>query len=340
MRIHFLREEPFENKKVVMRVDFNVSLNTRHQIANDERIRQAIPTLNFLLERGNRVVLLSHLEPPEEQVSTSLDIVAQRLQELMPQEKVAFIKSMRDTAANARLALMENVRHNPGEKANSKEYARELSLLGEVFVQDAFGVCHREHASVVGIAQFIPGYAGLLLEREIEQINKVTTNPTRPFIAVLGGAKIDSKLKLIHKLTTIADYVLLGGKMGLEYKGNAANVIIPVDYVYDEVGNAMDIGEMTRAKYEDLLFKAATILWNGPVGKVEDMRFQAGTKAVYHAIVSNRRAVSVVGGGDTITAISHENDLKNITHISTGGGAMLEYIEKGTLPGIEALKRD
>jgi phosphoglycerate kinase len=336
--IKFLSQNPFSNKTVLMRADFNVSLDTHHQIANDERVRQALLTIRFLLANNNRVIILSHFEPNIEGADMSLQPVAIRLQRLINEENVVFAKTKEQIPPDARLVLMENTRYNEGEKKNDENYAKELASLGEVFVQDAFGVCHREHASVVGIPKFLESYAGLLLEKEMNYISKVLNNPNRPLVAVLGGAKIETKLGLIGRLSQVADTVLLGGLMGLEYKGNAQNVVIPKDYI-EEDDKKYDIGEDTQELFTDYLYKAKTIIWNGPVGYVENPKYRSGTRSVYHAIVSNEAAISIVGGGDTITAISHEEDLRKISHISTGGGAMLEFIEKGTLPGIEALKR-
>jgi 3-phosphoglycerate kinase len=338
--IKFLSQNPFTNKTVIMRADFNVSLNEQHQIANDERVKQSLLTIRFLLSNNNRVIILSHLEPNIKTASDSLHPVAIRLQKFITEENVVFANNKAEIPASARLVLMENTRQNAGEKANDPLFAAELATLGEIFVQDAFGVCHREHASVVGLPKLLPSYGGLLLEKEMNYIGKVLSSPTRPLVAVLGGAKLATKLGLVNTLAQKADYVLLGGLMGLEYTEGAQNVIIPRDYIEDEQGNKLDIGPKTQELFSDYLYKAKTIVWNGPVGYVEDIRYKAGTKSIYHAIVSNKEAISIVGGGDTITAISHENDLQNISHISTGGGAMLEFIEKGTLVGIEALKQN
>lgn len=339
MAIQFLSQNPFSNKTVVMRADFNVSLNSHHQIANDERVRQALLTIRFLLANNNRVIILSHFEPNIEDADLTLQPVAIRLQKLIPEENVVFAKSKDQIPPDAKLILMENVRLDEREKKNDEEYAKELSSLGEMFVEDAFGVCHRAHASVVGIPKFLPSYAGLLLEKEMNYIKKVVDDPKRPLVAVLGGAKIDTKLGLINKLKDIADTVLLGGLMGLQYTDGASNVIIPKDYIKNEAGKELDIGEDTQELYTDYLYKAHTIIWNGPVGYVEDPKYRSGTKTIYHAMISNKDAVTIVGGGDTITAISHEEDLRKLSHISTGGGAMLEYIEKGTLVGIEAINK-
>jgi len=352
MSIQYIDEVPLQNKRILMRVDFNVSLNENHSIANDERIRQAIPTIKHLLTSGNKLILCSHLgQPKGYEVSASLMNIAVRLQKFidMPVTFYGFdqskssdenieIWSKNIATLEGSIALIDNLRFFPGEKENSADFAKKLASMADVYVGDAFGVAHRPDASVVGVPAILPHYGGLLMKKEIEMIGRLIKNPSHPFIAIIGGAKVDTKLGLITKLTSLADLVLVGGKLALESGlPELPTIMKPIDYVYGDDNVAYDIGPETVKKYASIIATAHTIMWNGPMGKNEDPRYAKGTEGVYNAIVSNSQAVSVIGGGDTITALANEQHLDKITHISTGGGAMLEFIEKGTLPGIEAL---
>lgn len=355
MSITYIDTVDLKNKTILLRVDFNVSLNeTSHAIANDERVHGALPTIKHLLAGGNKLVLCSHLgQPKGYDDSVGLDNVAIRLQKFLdvdvtfydydPTHTADENLSMWSAAIKAlpspAVALIDNLRYFPGEKSNDPAFAKSLAGLAEVYVGDAFGVAHRSDASVVGVPALLPHYGGLLMKKEIEMIGGLMHEPKHPFIAVIGGAKVETKLGLITKLADLADLVLVGGKLALE-PGLLTHpaIVTPVDYVYGEDKNAYDIGPETVKKYAEILASAKTIMWNGPMGKNEDPRYARGTEGIYEAIVGNDHATSIIGGGDTITALAHESHLDKITHISTGGGAMLEYIEKGTLPGIEALK--
>lgn len=351
--ITFIDEVEVKNQTVILRVDFNVSLNDNHSLANDERIRQAIPTIKHLLAKQNKLVICSHLGQPKGYDETySMENVAVRLQKCVdvpvtfygfdgtrsPEENLARWTTEIATLSDS-IAVIDNLRFFPGEKTNDATYAAALARLGTVYVNDAFGVSHRPDGSIVGVAGLLPHYAGLLMKKEITMIGSLMQSPAHPFIAIIGGAKVDTKLQLITRLTELADLVLIGGKLALE-KGLPVlpTIETPTDYTYGNDRVAYDIGPETIKKYQSIISTAKTIMWNGPMGKNEDPAFALGTTAIYEAIVANPQAVSVIGGGDTITALSHESHLDRITHLSTGGGAMLEYIEKGTLVGIEALK--
>lgn len=385
----FVDEVEIKNKTVLLRVDFNVSLNPNHSIADDERIRASLPTIEYLLKENNKLILIAHLgEPEKRNAADSLIRVKNRLHEYLPKNKITLVEDFLknpDTATqnDDDILMLENIRFYEGEAKNDPEFARALAALGEVYVNDAFSVSHRKHASVVGLAKLLPSYGGLLLKKEITNLSRLTENPKKPFVAIMGGKKITTKIKFINKLITLADSLLLGGGLAntfLVAEGNKlgdslvdeedlklakqilahakkenTQIILPKDAAvatdihsktseikkvseikpHDEI---LDIGPETEADFGAIIENAATIVWNGPVGYMENPVFKRGTDFLYYAITENSKAISVVGGGDTLAAINKKEYLEKITHISTGGGAMLEFIENGTLPGIEALK--
>lgn len=388
-QITYIDQTDISNKKVLLRVDFNVSLKPDHTIADDARIQQALPTLRYLLERNNKLILTAHLGRPKgRSPETSLTPVVAKLQELFPDKQVKLVddfmtdRSAIDNQQQNEIIVLENIRYYPEEKKNDQAFAQALSHLADVFVNDAFGVSHRADASVVGVTEYMPSYGGLLLKKEIEMISKITNQPKRPVVAILGGAKISTKIHLVERLMVLADYLILGGgiantflkaqgyeigKSICEYEEEEAarkmlfqavqkntRIIFPADVVAaTEMESAngevrkisemspdmviLDIGPETQARIGAVLAQAQTIVWNGPVGYFENPEFRRGTDFLYYAITENTEAVSIVGGGDTLAAISKKEYLDKITHISTGGGAMLEFIEKGSLPGIDAL---
>jgi phosphoglycerate kinase len=388
--MHFIDEVAIEHKTILLRVDFNVSLNPNHSISDDERIRQSIPTLEYLLKHHNKLILTAHLgEPEKPNPADSLIRVAKRLQEYLPKYKVVFVhdfekeKETLEKQKPNEIIMLENIRFQPGETTNDPELAKRLSALAEIYVNDAFGVSHRKHASVVGLPKILPSYGGLLLKKEITMLDKIIRHPQKPYVAIIGGKKIATKIQFITKLTTIADYLLLGGGLAntllaaqgfdlgdsmigkdelqqakhiLEIaKKEHTEIVLPSDVVVGpskeskestvkKIGELnkhdgiFDIGPETQATFGTIIASARTIVWNGPVGYIENPVFKRGTDFLYYAITNNDKAVSVVGGGDTLAAIAKKEYLDKITHISTGGGAMLEFMENGTLPGIEALK--
>lgn len=388
-----IKDAKIAKKKVLLRVDFNVSLNEKGEIADDTRIRQSMSTIDYLLAQKNRLILVSHFGRPNGRDDEfSLKIVTSHIQKLYPDYTVSLIDDYLNEEDRTKILeqneneifILENIRFYDGEKENDSEFSKSLASLADIYVNDAFAVSHRSHASVVGVTSFIPAYAGLLLKKEVDMIEKVIKNPKKPCIAVIGGAKISTKIAVIEKLIDLTDHVLLGGGLAntlLKAKGenigqsifeedaleeaqilldeslkkNGA-IVLPTDVT---VGNPedrntpgenknlnqleddsyiLDIGSKSQKTYASILAKANTIIWNGPVGLFENPMYRAGTDAIYNAIVLNKNAVSIVGGGDTLAAIKDKKDNNKITHISTGGGAMLELIEKGTLPGLEALK--
>lgn len=392
-KITYIDEADISNKRVLVRVDYNVSFkkDLPREINDDTRIKNSLPTLRRLLEKGNRLILMSHLGKPKGRDGAfSMTPVAKRLQEYLPDHKIVLIddfmnpKGVFEMQTTNDIYVLENTRFWEGEKKNDPVFSKSLASLADVFVSDAFGSVHRAHASVVGVAEYLPSYGGLLLKKEVESILGAIENPSHPVVAIIAGAKISSKIGLIERLMQIADQVLIGGAMtnnflrakGLEtgrglieeeYVGEAKRLleaenakeklILPVDrrigktddFVSPAVvkktedilkdDETLDIGPDTETLFAGIIGGAKTVIWNGPVGYFENPTFAAGSIAIYNAIISNPQATSILGGGDTLSVIKKLPDKEKITHISTGGGAMLELIEKGTLPGIEALKK-
>lgn len=358
------------NKRVLLLVDYNIDLTSDRKIVDDLRITQSLPTIHHLLNNHNRIVIISHFGNPQgRDTQMSLQPAASHLQELIPHHNVLLVenflseRSLIDHQTERQVIMLENIRFYPGEKAGDMNLARRLASLGDIYVNDAFGVCHRNDTSVTLLPKLLPAYGGLLLKKEIETITQITDNPQRPFVAVLGGVKITTKMKFLKKLVNVADTILIGGGIANTFlfaKGddigdslheesgkqeasellkNTPNIILPIDTVIEN-DKIMDIGPKTQEKYTEIISKAKTIIWNGPMGYIEDERFRKGTDAIYNAIINTPDATSIIGGGETTAAIAKHTNNDKITHISTGGGAMLEFIEKGTLPGLEALKSD
>jgi phosphoglycerate kinase len=337
-----VREADVAGKRVLVRVDFNVPLEDG-RVADDTRIRAAVTTIELLLERGAaEVVLASHLGRPKgEELAYSLAPVRARLRELVADERVR---------------LLENTRFHPGETKNDPGFARELADDCALFVNDAFGAAHRAHASTEAVAHVLPAYAGLLLERELEELGALLEEPDRPFLAVLGGAKVEDKIGVLQSLAQRADEVLVGGKMAEEVEASD-NVELPVDVVaaaaFEPDADAkvvsagdvpdgwlgLDIGPETRSAFAERIARAKTVFWNGPMGVFEWPRFAAGTKAVAEAVAA-ADAHTVVGGGDSVRALEELGLADKIDWVSTGGGAALELLEGKELPGIAAIPED
>lgn len=335
-----VRDADVAGKRVLVRVDFNVPLEDG-RVADDTRIRAALPTIRLLLERGAaELVLCSHLGRPKgEDPDCSLRPVEERLRELVP---------------DARLRMLENTRFHSGETQNDEVYARELAVHGEVYVNDAFGAAHRAHASTEGVAHHLPAYAGLLLERELRELGSLLEDPGRPFVAVVGGAKVEDKIGVLRSLGERADAVLVGGKMAEELRGREGEAELPVDVVAAAAFEpdaearvvpsvavpggwlALDIGPETRRRFAERIAGARTVFWNGPMGVFEWERFSEGTRAIAAAVAASD-ARTVVGGGDSVRAVEELGLADRIDWVSTGGGASLELLEGKELPGVAAI---
>jgi phosphoglycerate kinase len=337
-----VRDADVAGKRVLVRVDFNVPLEDG-EVADDTRIRAALPTIQLLLDRGaDEVVLVSHLGRPKgEDPAYSMEPVRRRFRELVDDERVR---------------LLENTRFDPRETKNDPEFARELADDCDLFVNDAFGAAHRAHASTEAVAHILPAYAGLLLERELEELGRLLEGPDRPYVAVLGGAKVEDKIGVLHSLGERADTLLIGGKMAEEVEP-AEKIVLPVDVVaaaaFEPDADAeivaadqlpegwlgLDIGPDTRRAFAERIGEAKTVFWNGPMGVFEWPRFAEGTKAVAEA-VAVADAHTVVGGGDSVRAIEELGLADQIDWVSTGGGASLELLEGKELPGVAAIPED
>jgi phosphoglycerate kinase len=393
MAIKTISELDIAGRRVFIRVDFNVPFNASGAVSDDTRIRESLPTIKLAVEKGARVVLASHLGRPKGKPDKkySLEPVAARLAELLNAD-VALTdepvgdgarKVVNDLRAGA-VALLENLRFSPGEEANDEGFARALASYTDVYVNDAFGTAHRAHASTVGITKFVADKgAGLLMEREVKFLGRLLGDVERPFITIVGGAKVSDKIGVLENLLARVDQLLIGGAMAntfLKAKGgklgrslveddklalaraflkkaeNAnVDVLLPRDAVAaagtkSESGRvvqamaipedlaALDNGPDTARGFADAIARAKTIFWNGPMGVFESDPFAAGTIAVAEAVASARGALSVVGGGDSVAAMQKSGMADKITHISTGGGASLEFLEGKKLPGLAALE--
>ena len=377
-----------KGKRVLVRVDYNVPIKDG-KVGDDTRIRAAMPTLNYLLQHGAAVILCSHLGRPKggPDPKFSLKPVADYLSQLMG-KPIAFasdcIGPVAEEAAKAlkpgQVLLLENTRFHPEEEKNDPEMARKLASLADVYVNDAFGSAHRAHASTEGVTRILPGVAGFLMEKEIQYLGQAIADPKRPFVTILGGAKISDKIGVIRNLLTKADTILIGGGMANTFfkaqgypigdslvedealdtarallKDATTKLRLPVDVVIADKFEAdaqsrvipmgpvpdgwriLDIGPQTVAQYGKVIKNAGTIVWNGPMGVFEFPRFAEGTFGI-GKMVADSKAISIVGGGDSVAAIQQSGLADKITHISTGGGASLEMLEGLDLPGVTALQ--
>ena len=387
-----LADSEIRGRRALVRVDFNVPLDEKGRVSDDTRIRAAVPTLDYLRTRGARVVILSHLGRPKGKPTPkySLEPVARRLGEIVS-TNVGFVETTdTDEAQKATLALpegglliLENTRFLGGEETNDPRLARSLAQLGDFFVNDAFGAAHRAHASTAGVAEHLrPAVAGLLMEKELEYLGRALSNPQRPFVAILGGAKISGKIDVIEKLLPSVDRMLIGGAMACTFfraqgvetgkslvepdrvelarellaksdrklmlPGDAVVALSleqpesahPVDRTAIPAAQAMfDIGPRAAEEFAEAIRSAKTVLWNGPMGVFETPPFDAGTHAIASALAeaTDRGATTIVGGGDSAAAVEEAGLASRMSHVSTGGGASLEFLEGKPLPGVEAL---
>jgi phosphoglycerate kinase len=386
-----IKDIDVNGKRVLVRVDFNVPQDDNRQITDDTRIKAALPTIKYLIENGAKVILASHLGRPKGVFNDKyrMDVVGQRLSELLgkPVKKMddvigpdveAAVKGMN----NGDVVLLENVRFYKEEEANDPEFSKKLAALAEIYVNDAFGTAHRAHASTEGVAHYIPAVAGFLIQKEIDYLGKAITNPERPFVAILGGAKVADKIPVIENLIEKVDTLLIGGGMAytflkaqgmeigdsllddksldlcLELIKKAAekgiNFILPVDIVeadkfavdantkivpisgIESGWEGVDIGPKSIEKFRSFIVSAGTVVWNGPMGVFEMEPFAKGTRAIAQAMADSK-AITIVGGGDSGAAVEQMGFADKMSHVSTGGGASLEFLEGKALPGVVAL---
>lgn len=379
------------DKKVLVRVDFNVPV-IDGKITDDNRIKEELPTLKYLLEKGASLIVMSHLGRPEGKPDPkySLAIVAQRLQELLPQTEVIMAKDVtgKDAKSKAKnlkmgqILLLENLRFDAREEENEKEFCKELASLGEVYVNDAFGTAHRKHASTYGVAKLLPNAIGFLIEKELNIIVGTINNPKRPFVGILGGAKVKDKIGIIESLLDNVDTLIIGGGMAYTFlsaqgyhignslfdksnvneakrlmqkaKDKNVNLLLPVDFVttkdlentkdivltkdenIDDGYMGVDIGKKSIKLFSKTIKKSKTVIWNGPVGVFEKKEFAEGTYAVAKAL-TKVKGTTIIGGGDSASAVINMKLAHKMTHISTGGGASLKLFEGKILPGVDVI---
>lgn len=393
--IRYVDELQLADKRVFIRVDFNVPLDDSGKVSDDSRIREALPTIELARRSQARTILASHLGRPKGvDPKLSLEPVAARLSELLGKENTVIladdcvgdgVRKLAGDLQPGQILMLENLRFHKEEEANDPDFAKALASLASVYVNDAFGTAHRAHASTVGMVAFVKEKAaGLLMKKELEFLGKILRDPDAPFVAVLGGAKVSDKIKVIENLLPKVDALLIGGAMAytfLKAQGvevgksrveedklpvarkalDAAErlgrtILLPVDHIASaaiskespprEVKDralpreliGLDIGPKTRALFRQQLARARTIFWNGPMGLFEDERYADGTREIARAMAANRKAITVVGGGDSAAAIHQMGFANQVSHVSTGGGASLEFLEGRPLPGIAALE--
>ncbi len=393
LTIKELPAEKLRGQRALVRVDFNVPLDEHGHVTDDTRIRAALPTLEYLLDRGAKVVLLSHLGRPKAKPESkySLEPVSRRLAELLPKRKVTFVESTDSdeaqkathTIGDGEILLLENTRFLPGEETNDDGLSRTFAELGDLYVNDAFGTAHRAHASTEGVARHLkPAVAGLLMQKELDYLQGALENPKKPFVAILGGSKISGKIDVIEALLPKVDALLVGGAMACTfYKAMGLEVgkslvepdrvemakelieqagsvlILPHDATVAPSVDAgaqaksvsrenipadmamLDIGARTAESYTRAILSAKTVLWNGPMGVFETPPFDKGTRAIAEAMAKATAsgATTIVGGGDSAAAVEQAGLAAKMSHVSTGGGASLEFLEGKTLPGVAIL---
>lgn len=344
MKIQKIQEGVFVGKNVLLRADFNVAIVDGHP-KERFKLEACRKSLDYLLSHGAKVALISHLGRPEGKDSKlSLEQLVPELSKIY-NKKITFVpdcigesvKSSLDQLEEGALLLLENVRFHEGEEKNDTAFAQALAENFDAFVNDAFSVCHRDQASVTGVAKLVPSYAGWWLQKELENLNKALHEPERPATAIIGGAKIETKLPLIRILEKSYDRVLVGGRVAVEAAEQKIKFSPHVIVAMDFAENNYDIGEKTIKRFKEVIAQSKMIVWNGPMGKFEESPYDKGTREVLDAIIECD-AFSLIGGGESVQVLEERNLMDKVSFVSTGGGAMLEYMSGNDLPGIEVLK--
>ncbi len=356
MEMKIIQEAEVKDKKVLLRVDFNVAVEGG-SVRETYKIKACKESVDYLVSQGAKVALISHLGRPaavktlagepegKPNPEFSFEQLADDIEKILG-IRIKFIsdcigekvKEGLDNLQGGEVLLLENVRFYPGEEANDQEFARKLGENFDIYINEAFSVCHRDQASVTGITKFVPSYAGFWLQKEIENLDKIKNNPEHPAVAIIGGAKIETKLPLINNFEKNYDNILVGGKVANEAIDQklqfGEKVVLPIDFGNDR----LDIGPETIDNFKLIISEAKTIVWNGPMGKFEEPEYATGTKEILNAVVESGAYV-LMGGGESVEILEKENAMDSISFVSTGGGAMLEYLSGNLMPGIEALKK-
>ncbi len=339
-------------KRALVRCDFNVPIDNNGNILDDFRIKEILPTIRYLVENNAKIILMSHLDEPNGKIIEilKLDNVQKTLEKLL---NINIIKSpdcigkdaeeLSKNLKEGEVLLLENLRfhkeetHSTGSGQADLEFAKELSKLGDIYINDAFSVCHRNHASVSLVPKYLPSCAGFLLEKEIENLNKVLENPKKPMAAIVGGTKVETKSKFINNISKVADFIIISGLIKKEVMEKKIEfdfpkkIVAPLDSL-----NALDIDEETIKLFKEKILQSKTVLWNGPFGKFEEEKYAKGTLAIAESIIESG-AFSVIGGGETVEFVAKHGLIKKFSHVSTGGGAMMAYLSGEELPGLKAL---
>ncbi len=386
-----LNDFDFKNKNAILRVDFNVPIDDKGNITNNKRIKAVLPTIKYLLKRKSKVILISHLGRPEGKIVEKLKLenISKELSKLL-KKKIYYltdcigdeIKNKIDLIDYDNIILLENLRFYKEEELNDNDFAKQLANLGDFYVNDAFAVSHRAHASVDAITRFLPSCAGFLLEKEIASLSKLLENPKKPFVAIIGGVKVSDKIKVINNLLKKVDALLIGGAMTFTFykssginigkslvennklalaknliKNSSNKIILPTDIViaknkdskqiktvnYKKIPNNMvgfDIGKESINFYKFILKDAKTVFWNGPLGLFEVKSFSKSTFEIAKFLADKKNTFTIIGGGDSVAAIEKLRLENKFSHVSTGGGAALEFLEGKKLPGIKALENN
>lgn len=345
-----IKDIDIKDKIVLVRVDYNVPLKDG-KVESDLRIRASLPTISHLLEHGaKKIILISHLGRPEGKFAPefSLSPVVDTLQKLLPEQTIGFYPLPNSNEPisipeNVKIALLENLRTDPGEEANSADFIKNIinATGAKIFVQDGFAVVHRAHASTDAIKNFLPVYAGLLVQKEVENLSKAINNPEKPLLVIIGGAKVDDKQPLIDKFVDIADQIVVSGKIAADgYRSNAKNIYVAEDFDEDSEGHKLDTGPASTGKIAGFVTDAKTIIWNGLLGKAEDPAYATASAIIAELMGEKDDATTIVCGGDTAGFVENLIDEHKNLHyslLSTGGGAALEFLLGKDLPGLTAI---